>query len=400
MTNVCTTDSSRCLILLRESSLLSTGSPIESPSSLDEAHRRRLGFFSALMTSGSFTMMQAGSFRRRLSEYELDIQSTHETHRRRLACASGSDISSVLCKGKGADVSCVVPGNAPGTSGRRRLAYDPSTLFFRLAGVVNLLLGGLKSDAVDTSKCIAPQKKNFVGPGSSSDTDPDCFLGEQALVVRLVEMYEGVCEMPGVAAWNIKECTINQECNTVANPNFEKCDQAASPIEASACVSYTPQMYTDAEGNQDLLTFASEVGANDTVNKAILADYTLLVTEKGFPSDGTITKQEQCGNGMLQHYVESMAGFGRVPHTTLGAKTGLNGMPYIQVQNTMVLPLFQGCGTSFDAATRKCTYTSPISLWDSASTRIPKSSAQYKFFEVQSTFVLGVGSSENVPICE
>ena len=345
-------------------------------------------------------MMQAGSFRRRLSEYELDIQSTHETHRRRLACASGSDISSVLCKGKGADVSCVVPGNAPGTSGRRRLAYDPSTLFFRLAGVVNLLLGGLKSDAVDTSKCIAPQKKNFVGPGSSSDTDPDCFLGEQALVVRLVEMYEGVCEMPGVAAWNIKECTINQECNTVANPNFEKCDQAASPIEASACVSYTPQMYTDAEGNQDLLTFASEVGANDTVNKAILADYTLLVTEKGFPSDGTITKQEQCGNGMLQHYVESMAGFGRVPHTTLGAKTGLNGMPYIQVQNTMVLPLFQGCGTSFDAATRKCTHTSPISLWDSASTRIPKSSAQYKFFEVQSTFVLGVGSSENVPICE
>lgn len=182
-----------------------TNSVIDSDATPEQQHRR-LGFFSALQTSGSFTMMQAGGFRRRLSEYDLDVQSTHETARRRLACASGADITSTLCKGTGADVSCVVPGNAAPTTGRRRLAFDDSTLFFRVAGVVNLLLGGLKSESVDTSKCAAPQKKAAVGPGSSTDTDPDCFAGEQALVVRLVEMYEGVCKMPGAGTWDIKTC--------------------------------------------------------------------------------------------------------------------------------------------------------------------------------------------------
>ena len=38
------------------------GSVIPSITAAQSERRRRLGFFSALMTSGSFTMIQAGSF--------------------------------------------------------------------------------------------------------------------------------------------------------------------------------------------------------------------------------------------------------------------------------------------------------------------------------------------------
>lgn len=172
-----------------------------------------------------------------------------------------------------------------------------------------------------------------------------------------------------------------------------QCDSAASPIETSKCVSYDAQM--TAAGA--LLTFDSE--ATTAENIAILADPKLLVTEKGFPANGKIKGQQQCGDDMLQHYVESMAGFGRVLASSVTAKTGTDSKPYVEVSNSLKIPLFQGCGTTaVDSTTKFCTYGTPIDLWDGSTTRVPVDSANYKFFEMESDFLLGVGSTTNVAL--
>ena len=182
---------------------------------------------------------------------------------------------------------------------------------------------------------------------------------------------------------------IKKDCGMLDH----QCDAAASPIEASTCVSYDAQMTAAGE----LLTFDSE--ATTAENIAILADPKLLVTEKGFPANGKIKAQQQCGDDMLQHYVESMAGFGRVLASSVTAKTGTDSKPYVEVSNSLKIPLFQGCGTTaMDSTTKVCTYGTPIDLWDSSTTRVPVDSANYKFFEMESDFLLGVGSTTNVAL--
>ena len=69
------------------------------------------------------------------------------------------------------------------------------------------------------------------------------------------------------------------------------------------------------------------------IRTAILSDTSLLVAEYGFPSTGIVKSQEQCIKPMLQHFVEAMAGFGRVPSATVDAKKDAAGNAYIEVDN-------------------------------------------------------------------
>jgi hypothetical protein len=344
------------------------------------------------MTSGSFMMMQAGAFRRR----ELET-----IPYRNLACtstpASNTDvdntITNTLCKGIGANKGCQVP--PPTTSGGRRLD-DAKPLFFRVASVTNLLLGGFKAGS-DVSKCVAPNAKNDVG--GLLDGSEDCFDGDQAIKIRMIEMYEAVCTKDGANTWDIKTCTVDMEDVCQKSNGDEPCDQSAQPTEESACISFDVVTSDTASGSEQLNPYTQPL-ATDELSTAILSDPHLLVAEYGFPKTGIAKSQEQCIKPMLQHFVEAMVGFGRVPSAKLEAKKDAAGRAYIEVENTMRIPLFQGCGDSVDSDTGRCTLNQKLWDGDEPFDERPDTldSASYKFFDVQSSFILGIGSAENVEL--